>query len=259
MLINSQLPILDTSVPLEWQERLGWNNILPGQAIISQLKWGIQKEDSDIVNAVLTYISQHNLTEGLVDQLTSLPFVLASNDTFVAPPNVFRPIGRSIGGYERLHPYVVDVKRSFWGNHRELLTKVKVRDQLELSDIINVQTILEAKSALEESDFSVAIETLNLACRYPRESLTSLKVIDKDGVFHPINQIYFDDLDFLKPKEVFHLTHPEISRRTIEKLGIESLRDKCLKGDLEIEDIDDDDEFYQRESEATRIADTLDR
>jgi sacsin len=258
-LISSQLPIVRTFVTPEWMKCLGWDNILSGQALISQLEWGTQHGDSDVVNAVLTYISQNGLTEELANQLASLPCVLSSNDTFVAPPDVFRPLGRSLGGYERLQPYVVEVKRSFWRNHRELLIKIKVRDQIQLADLMKVQAILEAKAVLEESDIGVAIEILNIACRLPRDSLVELKVIDKHGVYHPIHQIYFDDLDFLKPKEKFHLTHPEIPRKTIEKLGIESLRDKCLKGDLEIEDIDDDDEFYQRESEATRIADTLDR
>jgi sacsin len=63
----------------------------------------------------------------------------------------------------------------------------------------------------------------------------------------------------LTSKEKVNLTHPNIPKSTIDSLNIEGLRARLLKGMLEIEDVDDEDEFDQREKVTTRIADTLDR
>ncbi|TVY68700.1 Sacsin [Lachnellula suecica] len=258
-LVGSQLPILDIQIPLEWQKRLGWENILPKNIILSQLQWGIQKEEHRVVDKVLAYISDNGLTDSLSDDLNTLPFVLASNGLFIVPSKAFSPSPGSSSGYSGLNPYLANVDRNFWREHQRLLASVGVQEYLQLEELLNLQALLEAKSPLEDKDSKVAIEILNIACHFPRAELTDLKVIDESGMFHPIHRVNFNDLGPLKAKEKVNLSHPDIPLKTIEKLGIDSLRERLIKGMLEIEDVDDDDEFDQRENVTTRIADTLDR
>jgi sacsin len=259
LLVNSQLPILETSISLDWQERLGWETTLPSPILISQIKWGIDANDSSIVNAVLTYVAQKGLIEQVANDLMKLSCVYTSSRVFVTPSQIFRPSRGSIAGYEGLHPYIFNVDRAFWERHEKVLTRIGVGDQVQPTDLIKLQTILEEKPQLEESDIDVAIEILRLAGKFPRDSLTGLKVIDKFGKFYPIHEISFDDLGVLKAKRKVNLAHPNIPFATIQKLGIGSLKEELIKGLLEIEDVDDEDEFDQRENITTRIADTLDR
>jgi sacsin len=259
LLVDSQLPILDISISTDWEKRLGWHKILPGQILLSQLKIGVLDKNRKVVGAVLTYISQNGLTETLVDSLTKIPCILVSSGMFVRPSHAFRPPTGSITGCERLQPYLANIDKNFWQDHEDLLTKLKVGDQLQPSDLLKIQKILEAKSVLEDSDIAVAIEIVNLASVFPRASLSGLKVISEAGVFYPLEDVNYDDLGPLKSKGKVNITHPDIPRGTLHRLGIGSLRERLIKGMLEIEDVDDEDEFDQRENVTTRIADTLDR
>lgn len=259
LLVSSQLPILDVHISAEWERRLGWREILPSHVLLSQLKFGIRTHDRKVVDEVLSYLSQNDLVETLVSTSTEIPCVLVSSDMFVTPSNAFRPPTRSIDGCERLQPYLANVDKKFWQDHEDLLIKINVRNQLQLTDLLKVQEILEKKTPLQEPDVAVAIEIVKLASRLPRHSLTQLKVLSTTGEFCPISEINYNDLGNLKPKEKVNLTHPEITRKTIEQLKIGGLREQLLKGMLEIEDPDDEDEFDQRENVTTRIADTLDR
>lgn len=258
-LVNSQLPILDISLSNEWQERLGWENTLSSQILMLQLQYGITKKDKSIVDAVLSYIYRNKLTESLKNNLMNLECVFDTSGSFILPSQAFRPSKQSIPGYERLQPYLANVDRNFWKVHEDLLLDIGVREQLELLDLIQIQILLESKPVLNDADFTVAIEVLNLACKFPRETLAALKVVDESRVFQPIHNINYNDLGLLKAKQKVHLAHPNIPRNTICSLGIESLRERLVKGMLEIEDVDDEDEFDQRESVTTRISDTLDR
>ncbi|TVY36879.1 Sacsin [Lachnellula occidentalis] len=259
LLVNSQLPILDISISKEWQERLGWENTLSSQILMSQLKYGINNKDKSIVGAVLAYISRNKLTEQLTNDLRNLECVYGTSGSFILPSHAFCPPKQSISGYERLQPYVANVDRNFWEVHEELLLNIGVRDQLQLPDLIQIQTILQSKPVLDDADLAVAIEILNFASKFPRASLTNLKVVDKFRVFQPIHNINYDDLGLLKPKEKVNLTHEHIPMKAVIGLEIESLRTRLLKGMLKIEDVDDEDEFDQRESVTTCISDTLDR
>ncbi|KAE9364465.1 hypothetical protein N431DRAFT_474055 [Stipitochalara longipes BDJ] len=259
LLVGSQLPILNMAISGEWERRLGWHGLLPSHILLSQLKFGVQTKDREVVDAVLSYLSQNDLAEKLISSLTKIACVLTSNGMFVIPSHTFRPPTRSITGCERLQPYLANVDNKFWQDHKDILIKLNVGDQLQLADLLKVQEILEAKSTLEESDVAVAIETVNLASKFRGASLAGLKIISGTGEFYPIQNINYDDLGPLKSKEKVNLTHPDIPLRTIQRLGIGGLRERLIKGMLEIEDVDDEDEFDQRENVTTRIADTLDR
>ncbi|TVY34994.1 Sacsin [Lachnellula subtilissima] len=258
-LANSQVPIIDISISKEWQERLGWENILSSQILMFQLKHGITEKDKSIVDAVLTYISQSKLTGQLMNDLKDFECVFDTNGSFILPSQAFCPSKQSISGYERLQPYLANVDRNFWKVHEELLLNIGVRDKLQLPDLLQIQTILESKPVLDDADLAVAIEVLSFACKFPRASLTGLKVVDKFRVFQPIHDINYNDLGLLKPKGKVNLTHEHIPMNVIVDLEIESLRARLVKGMLEIEDVDDEDEFDQRESVTSRISDTLDR
>lgn len=258
LLINSQLSVLQISISPEWRKQLGWESILPTQLLISQLKSGVEK-DPNVVNAVLAYIQTNNLTEQVAADLRGIRCVLDSSGVFILPSQAFRPAKTPRDGYDGLQPYLANVDRHFWLEHDSLMAEIGVRDKLQLSDILEVQEKLEAKVPLEKSDISVAVELLTFASKFPRDSLMNLKIVDASGVFYPIHDISYDDLDLLKPKEKVNIAHPSIRKHVIKELGIDSLRERLIKGMLEIEDVDDEDEFDQRESVPTRIADNLDR
>ena len=259
LLVGSQLSILDIPISTEWEERLGWHEPLPGEILLSQLENGVQARDRSIVEAVLSYISQHGLEEMLLESLVGIPCVLTSHGSFVIASQTFRPPASSITSCDGLHPYLANADRKFWRDHADLLVKLGVRDQLQPDDLLKVQEGLEAKAVLEGPDVGVAIEIAKLASQFPRTKLAKLKVISDTKELYLIQDISYDDLWPLKSKETVILTHPQIPRTTIQSLGIGSLRERLVKGMLEIEDVDDEDEFDQREKVTTRIADTLDR
>lgn len=257
LLVDSQLSMLEIPISSEWNKRLGWNDGLPGQILLSQLNHGIQKTDRQIVDAVLAYISQTGMVDSVADALMNLRCILASSGLFVLPSQAFCPPNRTIGGCERLEPYLVNVERKFWDDHQTILKRLKVGDRPQPSDLLELQSKLESKPELEESDVAVAIEILNLASKFPRESLPGLKVISTTGEFCPLADISFNDLGHLKPKETANMTHADIPSKIVQKLGISSLSEKLIKGMLDIED--EDEEFDQQEKVTTRIADTLER
>ncbi len=84
-------------------------------------------------------------------------------------------------------------------------------------------------------------------------------MISNTGELIPIQNININDLGNLTPKGKVHLTHPDIPIKTINNLGIVGLRDRMIKGLLDIQDVDEEDEFEQRESVVSRIIDTLER
>jgi sacsin len=260
LLVGSHLAILEMSISTEWEVRMGWHETLSADILLSQLNAGVQAKDRNIVDAVLRYISKNSLEETLLHELVDIPCVLTTHGSFVIPSQTFRPpISYIIGGCDGLQPYLANVDRNFWRDHTDLLVKLGVGDKLQPSDLLKVQEILEAKPSLDVPDIKVAVELVNLASEFPRTELTSLKVISESGVLYPIQDISYGDLGPLKSKGTVVLTHPDIPRKTILLLGISSLRERLVKGMLEIEDVDDEDEFDQREKVTTRIADTLDR
>jgi sacsin len=125
LLVNSQLPIVDTFVTPDWRERLGWNEKLSSSILLAQLRQGIdmgEKEGRKFVDAVLDYIWQKELAEELASDLMGLPCVLASNSgTFVLSSHAFPPPYGTKNNYMRLQPYINNVERKFWQEHQDLL------------------------------------------------------------------------------------------------------------------------------------------
>lgn len=264
-LVSSQLPLLTVRISTEWEQRLGLDKVLPAHILLGQLKFGIESNDQATVNSVLSYMTQRvpkSERPALVTELKMLPFILAnhgSTSCFVLPSISFCPSRVPKESCDRLYPYCVPVNEIFWKQHEKLLQEVGI-GKFSLKDLFTVQSKLEAKEALGEDDIAVAIRLLDLACRYPRDSLRELKVITEAAKLVPIQDVNYQEPGSpFRPKEEVVLAHPGISRRTIEKLHIVSLRDRVINGLLDIEDLEEEDEFDQRESTTTRIVDTLDR
>jgi sacsin len=260
LLVGFQLPIFEFPISVGWETRLGWRDRLPTRILLAQLNQGLRRNDRAVVDAVLTYIDCHGQTEQLADELLKLPCILTSKGIFVTPSKAFRPTTTTLTpGCEHLHPYLGNVDNKFWQDHEKLLTTLNIGKGPSLKDLLSVQKILESKKGLDEADIVVAIEILKVASHFPRASLADLKVLGDSGNFYSIQDINYDDLGILTPVEKGNLTHPDIPLRIIKELGIEKLSERLLKGLLEIADIDDEDEFDQREQVTSRIVDTLDR
>ncbi|OBT62242.1 hypothetical protein VE03_08031 [Pseudogymnoascus sp. 23342-1-I1] len=258
LLVNLQLPILDIPISAEWEIRLGWTNKLPHSILLGQLSEGLGRNDREIVDAICFNIVREGVLNALAAQLMKTPFVLTTNGVFVTPSKAFCCLHSLDASCDRLHPYLENVDNKFWQDHSDLLTHLKVGKGPYPKDLLSVQTILESKVPLGEADIAVAIEILNLASRFDRASLTGLKVLSNNGKFYPIEDISYHNLGPLIQVENVNLTHPDISLKTIRKIGIELLSDRQIKGLLEISDIADEDEFDQKEQVTTGIANTLD-
>lgn len=258
LLVGSQLPILPFEITLMWIARLGWQRTISGSVLLAQLRFGIESKDRDIVDAVLEYISERKLTDSLVSELRDISCVNIGDDLFVKPTQAIQP---HLSSYScsGLRPYVGNVDSKFWRDHRSLLVKIKTKEKLELSDILALQNTLSAKTTLDDDDVAVSIESLKLAARFPGSS-SSLKIISDSRKLCSFQDIVFNDLGALRPKANVEVSHSDIPRWTIEALKIESLSERNMKGMLDIEDGDEDDDDYdQQENATTRMLDTLER
>lgn len=267
LLVGSQLPLLELSISSEWEARLGWKNDIPSHILISQLKFGVQAGDRSIVDSVLRYISKNysaqtnNHHQAVLKDVSDLACVFTTKGSFIAPSKTFQPAS-PLGhfGCEGLDPYIGNVERKFWQDHEKLLMKLGVREKPQLADLLNVQAILEAKPDLDKADVHVALELVKLATYLPSKmNRSGLKVISELKKFHSIDDINFDDLAPLKTTQEVNLTNQGISANTAKRLGIETLRERLIKGMLDIEDVEDEVEYAQKEDVKIRIADTLDR
>lgn len=259
LLVSSQLPIFDISLSTEWETRLGWCDILPKHVLLGQLKHGLQAKDRAVIDAILTYIAAKGQSTLLINNLQNLPCILTSRGLYVTASTAFRPSANPFTGCERLHPYLGNVDDKFWQDHEILLSEMEIREKPTLNHLLAIQKVLESRLPLSDPDTVVAIEVLHLASRFQRGSLNGLKVLSKVGNFCPVQEINYNDLGILTPANEVNLTHPDISLVLAQRLGIELLSERLVKGMLEIADIDDEDEFEQHEKITTRIVDTLDR
>ncbi|KAJ5050730.1 uncharacterized protein L3040_002603 [Drepanopeziza brunnea f. sp. 'multigermtubi'] len=257
LLVGSQFPIVEAYIADDWRAHLGWDHAISTSILLSQLKHGIEMKDRKIVDAVLSYISKHNLVDSVASELATLCCVFAGSDLFVEPSRAFRPTGSA--ACRDLNPYFANVDPEFWQSHEILLEKLNVRDDdLGVLDLLRVQDMLEAKDRLDDNDVKVAVEILRIASRFTGtgESLAGLKILGESRQFYTFQEIRSSG----GPEDSgdFKFTHPDIPLSISNLLGIDSVRDRILKEMLEMEE-DEDDEFDQVEDAMSRIADTLDR
>lgn len=253
LLVGLVLPVLNFEISRDWQNRLGWNHLIPHAILLAQLKLAIEQKNRKIVNAVLKYINYKGRIQDVRQELMKLSCVMASNERFVSVRKAFRT------NCERLQPYFYNVERGFWLEHSPLLKKLGITEKPSLKDLLTVQDLLPSEVQLDENDIPIAIEIGKLAATFPRSQLSSLKILDETGRLRAIGDVTFHDLGLSEITGNFHSTHPDIPKSVIKALQIEPLSARVKKGELGISDAADDDEFDQREDVATGISDTLTR
>jgi sacsin len=254
LLVGLVLPVVSFDVEKEWRQRLGWNELIPRDALLLQLEKGIKLNDRKIVNAVLKYIHEKGEFNSSHKALEFLPCVLNQNGCFVDPHKTFRT------GCERLGPYLQNIDNSFWHEHSSLLTRLGIRDYPDIEDLLRIQKEFQGKAPLGETDTSVAIEIIKLAATFDRDQLSNLMIVTTTRSLCAIEEATYDDLGPLSLVQgAVNYAHSDIPHGTISKLCIEPLSERVKKGQLGLADVNDEDEFDQREEVATGIADTLDR
>jgi sacsin len=260
LLVGLVRSLVKFDIMADWRQRLGWDEVIPSTTLLAQLKDGIEKEDREIVNAVLKYIQVKDQGEILSQKLINLRCVMTQAGRFVNHQTVFRT------GCERLEPYLHNVDNSFWKNNSLLLSRLEIKEKPGLEDLLRVQRELQRKTefkegaTLDERDAGVAIEIIKLAAVFDREQLSTLMVVTTLGSLCTLEEATYNDLGpFGNAQGITHFTHPDIPHAVAAKLRIEPLSERVKKGELELGDEDDEDEFDQREAVATGIADTLER
>jgi len=251
-LVGYVLPVLDFEISQGWRKYLGWNYLIPHITLLTQLECGIEKEDRKTVNAVLKYVSDKDQVEAIRVGLMKLPCIMASNGQFASIQKAFRT------GCERLQPYLNNVEKSFWYEHRPLLKSLGVAEKPKFDDLLAVQNQFASQENLSETEIPVAIEINKLASIFPRNQMTQFKILDDKGRLRPTADVTFNDLGSSIITGTFNSTHPDIPKTVIEAFGVEPLSSRVKKGELGIKDADDD-EFDQHEDVATAISDTLTR
>ncbi|KAI9649844.1 hypothetical protein NHQ30_002426 [Ciborinia camelliae] len=251
------LPIVSESVTHGWKEFLGWNNILPNDILLAQLKKAIIEDDGAVVNAVLTYFRDNSRIDAVSESLKHLRCVLTENGMFVTTSKAF------LSGCTRLSPFLDNVDTGFAKNHEDILKAMHVRNMPGVKDILDVQAQIEQSGhPYKGSDIDVLLETIIIASRFSRKLLRGLKVLDQDSVLCPVEDIAYDDAALLsgRIKDKVRFTNSRISKQTAKKLSIEPISERLKKGELELADGDDDEEdFQQCEAITTSISTTLDR
>jgi sacsin len=260
LLVGLVLPLVEFDIMADWRQRLGWNEVIPSAMLLEQLKHGIGKEDGEIVNAVLKYIQVKGQSEILSKELVNLRCVMTQVGRFVSPQVVFHT------GCERLEPYLHNVDNNFWNKNSLLLSRLEIKKRPGLEDLIRVQTELQQKleskegATLDKRDTSVAVEVAKLAAVFDRKQLSNLMVITALGRLCKLEEVTYNDLGSLwHAQGEINFTHPNIPYAISLKLRIEPLSERVKKGELDLADEDDEDEFDQHEQVATGIADTLER
>lgn len=239
-------PTIDVRVSQEWKSVLGWDKPISDDILLQQLRRGIERHSTAIVDAVLRVIVD-------IEPLKLISFILTDQGTFSTPFTTFKT------GCYGLHPYSSNVEHLFWTRHESLLRKCGVRQIPEFEDLISIQDSLEAKGTLTlEQDIAVAVKLASRLSFYDGERLKQAKIISRVGNLHSAQDLVCPNVEEFVG-EHYTWSHSEITPATAAKLGIEFLSNLRQKNALGIEDFEDDDEFEQKESVTTRIRDTLDR
>ncbi|KAI9733902.1 MAG: hypothetical protein M1834_002557 [Cirrosporium novae-zelandiae] len=252
--IGYVLPTLDIYVSLEWRQFLGWDQPLDKNLLLRQLQYGIQQNDLSVVESVLKYIRESCEVSSFIGVLKTLNCIRTQKGVLVIPHRVF---------YRSCHllsPYLYDVDGSFLESFKPLLVELGVHEKPTIEDLLMVQRELDNGQKLSDVDASVAVEILRQASHLSGDQ-KDLKIITEEGILRPRQDVSFPDLGPTTTngiKEIY-LTHRDIPKSVAKKLHIEPLSERVQRGELGLDDIDDDEEFDQKEEVTTGIADTLER
>jgi sacsin len=251
-LVGHVMPTLPFEVGPVWRLCFHWQDPITADRLVSQLAFGIEKSDLQIVNTVLSYMARSSQRPLYLQRMKGLNFVWTSEERFVTPNIACQD------GCHRLVPYFHNIDPRFWSIHSKILLDLGAHSSLTSRQLLEVQQQLESTSPLSDSDLEVALEVTRLVSLDTKSSFASLKIPSDKGVLVRATEIAFNDLGPSDlPDDVF-LTHRGISREIVDRLQIEPLSERLLKGKLGISDFDEE-EFDQREEVTDGIRDTLER
>jgi sacsin len=182
--------------------------------------------------------------------MKNMPCVFDDKGGLILPGKCF------LYGKSGLSPYRFTVDRGFRDRHMVLLKELGVRDGPEFNDFIEIQAELEAACPLDSINIAVAV---NLAMEMSSSATAQIKLPDENGELVHCKDLTYRDVIHETVKGNYVAVHPEVPRQLTSQLGIEPLSARVKKGELGIEDIDDEDEYYQTEDVCDGIADTLHR
>lgn len=251
-LVGQVMPILPYRVGHAWRHCFHWQDPIAADCLVSQLALGIEKSDLQIVDSVLSYMAKSTQRSGYLQLTKGMKVVWSSEKCFVKPNMAYQI------GCHHLLPYLHNVEPGFWSKHSDLLTDLEVRSYPESQQLLEVQQQLESLTSLGHAALKVALQVTKLVSLDTTLSFTSLKIPSDKGLLVGVTDVAFNDLGPCDLPDDIHLTHPGISREIVDRLHIEPLSERLLKGGLGILDCDDE-EFDQREEVTDGIRDTLER
>ena len=251
-LIGQITPTLPFRVRHAWRLCFHWQDPIAPDRLVSQLAFGIEKSNLQIVNSVLLYIAKNSQRSEYLQLMKGMDVIWSSEKCFIKPGMAYQV------GCHDLVPYLHNVEPSFWSTHSNLLASLGVHMSPTSQQLLEVQQQLESISPLSHTALKVAIEVTRLISLDAASSFTNLKIPNDKGVLVGVTDIAFNDRGPCDlPNDIF-LTHPGISREIVDRLHIEPLSERGFKGDLGILDFDEE-EFDQREEVTDGIRDTLER
>lgn len=251
-LVGQVLPTLPFIVGPVWRLYFHWQDPLTADRLASQLISGIEKSDLQIVNSVLSYMAKSSQRSAYLQTMSGMKVIWSSEKCFVKPQMAYQ------GGCVNLVPYLYDVEPRFWSTHSSLLGELGVHRSPTSRQLLEIQQQMESTSSLTHAALKVALEITTLISLDTTSSFANFKIPSDSCVLISIKDIAFNDLGFVDLPDKTHLTHPGISREIADRLHVEPLSERILKGDLGISDFDEE-EFDQREEVTDGIRDTLER
>ena len=251
-LVGQVMPTLPFRVGHVWRFYFQWQDPITADHLVSQLAFGIEKSDLQIVDSVLLYMAKSSQRSKYLQLMKGMKVVWSSENCFVKPDMAYQ------AECHNLVPYLHNVEPGFWHTHSSLLANLGVHLSPTSQQLLQVQQQLESISPLSHVALEVALEVTRLVSLDATSSFTSLKIPSDKGVLVGVTDVAFNDIGPCNLPENIFLTHPGISRDIVDRLHIEPLSERVLKGDLGIPDFDEE-EFDQREEVTDGIRDTLER
>ena len=255
-LVDHVLGVFEATVKPDWTKLFGWETVLDQKLLIRQLDACLNEQQEGKVDQVLKYMQQANFDCSF---LQSRKCIRGVRETYLLPSQAFLP-GCLLKHFP-LDPYLDEVDGTFAKMHSQLLPALGLCQQPSLADLLNVQSSIASSEtlALDEADMSRAIAVLEIASRLPEinESTSKLMIPDTECKMQRICDVVTGETGLVSSVNL-HFVHPAISSRLAEKLGVETVRERATRLELEIDD-EDEDEYIPRERLTTIISDTLGR
>ena len=255
-LCNHVLNVLDSKLHHDWKRLLGWDTVVEEKVLLDQLD-ACRKASSHLqIDQVLDYLYMQYGTSSIL----SKQCIRTARQIYVEPSQAILP-GGVLENFP-LIPFLETVDWSFAKKHPQLLKDMKIKGSPSFEDLIEVQqAIMDTNNgvALQAEQLSISRNLLEIASQIlGPEHLGPFRVPDHEGRLALLADIVYGDPSVTVKDAEIRYTHPDISTSLINKLGIESVRERMTRLQIAIED-EDEDEYVPREELSTIISDTLRR